>query len=146
MSNENKKEERSWMSSTAMKLAMVATAAASLSSCTDVTSVYGPKGQYMGGVTTYSQTNAAKIGLGYVQTAANLYGHLDNNQTAKDIVRTIVNGGHGHHDVPSFDWGDGNGGHSCMPQIPTSRPVPIPTSRPVPIPTSRPILIHNNCR
>ena len=132
MSNENKKEERSWMSSTAMKLAMVATAAASLSSCTDVTSVYGPNGQYMGGVTTYSQTNAAKIGLGYAQTAANLYGHLDNNQTAKDITRIIVNGGHGHHNVPNFNWNGGNWGHSCMPRINTC--------------PSRPIPIHNHCR
>lgn len=134
MSNENKKSERSWMSSTAMKLAMLATAATSLSSCgfgfRDVT-VVRQGGREVASVETYSETNAAKVGLGYVQTAANLYGHLDNNRTAKDITRIIVNGAHGHHNIPNFNWGGGNWGHSCMPKIDTrtSRPVPIPHCR-----------------
>ncbi len=91
MSNENKKNERSWMNSTAMKLAMLATAITSLSSCglRDTTTVYGPDGQYMGGVVTTSETNAMKFAVTAGGMALNYLQNRDNNRTAEKIYRTV---------------------------------------------------------
>lgn len=138
MSNENKKMERSWLSSTAMKLALLSASAASLVSCeglVDRTDVYGAGGVYMGGTRTTSQTNLAKIGLAAAGLVANTYVALDNNDTAVKIAQVFNNhiphGGGVSNPIVNRPPVQ-NGGPTLI-----HRPIPVP-----PCPPAKPVPVH----